>query len=203
MKTTTTRLGKFPVAEFPFSSVHLSRAPLARSFGKFCSVHLCTLILALFLLTGCGYQLGEIRPTPMRNVRTLAVSTFENRTYRPRVEALLADTLVKRLQQDGTYRIVDESRADATLSATLVSANHYAVRSVPGDVLATAEFQLALRATYTVTERHTGRILMAGEATGVTTFFAQSDLVTVEAQAFADAAADLVGNIAVAISEGW
>jgi len=139
----------------------------------------------------------------MRSVRTLAVPTFENRTYRPRVEALLADTLVKRLQQDGTYRIVDESRADAILSATLVSANRHAVRSVPGDVLATAEFQLALRAHYTVTERITGRILMSGEAVGVTSFFAQSDLVTVEAQAFSDAAADLVGNIAVAISEGW
>ena len=62
------------------------------------------LVLAVsLLLAGCGYKLGEIRPTPMRSVRTLAVPTFKNKTFMPRVEILFADTLVKRLQQDGTY----------------------------------------------------------------------------------------------------
>ncbi len=31
----------------------------------------------LSLLAGCGYKLGEIRPTPMRSVCTLAVPTFK------------------------------------------------------------------------------------------------------------------------------
>ena len=181
------------------------------SLGKSCCAHSCAptiknLVLSLALLTalaGCGYQLGEIRPTPMRSVRTLAVPAFENHNYRPRVEILLADTRIKRLQQDGTYRIVNESRADAILSCTLISANRYAIRSTPGDVLATSEFELVLRATYVVSESGTGRILMRGEAVGVTSFFTQSDLVTLEAQAFSNAAADLAGNITTAISEGW
>ena len=57
-------------------------------------MRLLTTLLAVAFLSGCGYKLGEIRPTPMRSVRTLAVPTFKNRTYEPRVEVLLADTLV-------------------------------------------------------------------------------------------------------------
>ena len=74
------------------------------------------LVLAVaVLLSGCGYKLGEIRPTPMRSVRTLAVPTFKNKTYEPRLEVLFADTLVKRMQQDGTYELVGDDKADAIL----------------------------------------------------------------------------------------
>jgi hypothetical protein len=73
------------------------------------------------VLCGCGYKLGEIRPTPMRSVRTLAVPTFKNRTYEPRVEVLLAVTLIKTLQEDGTYTIVSDDSADAIMHCTLGS----------------------------------------------------------------------------------
>jgi hypothetical protein len=54
----------------------------------------------------------------MRSVRTLAVPTFKNRTYEPRVEVLLADTLIKTPQEDGTYTIVSDDTADAILHCT-------------------------------------------------------------------------------------
>ena len=47
------------------------------------------LLLSLVLLvSGCGYKLGEIRPTPMRSVRTLSVPNFKNETFESRIEVL-------------------------------------------------------------------------------------------------------------------
>lgn len=162
------------------------------------------LILAVsFLLSGCGYKLGEIRPTPMRSVRTLAVPTFKNKTYEPRIEVLFADTLVKRLQQDGTYEMVGDDRADAILYCTIDTIEQRSLRSVQNNVLATSEFGLRVMARYEVQDRVTGAILMQGTARGDTTFFSGNDLQTIKRQALSNAASDLSNNITADISEGW
>jgi hypothetical protein len=49
------------------------------------------------LMGGCGYNLGEIRQRRCA-LGTLAVPTFKTRTYEPRVEVLMADTLIKTLK---------------------------------------------------------------------------------------------------------
>ena len=119
-------------------------------------IRLIAPIVACALLAGCGYKLGEIRPTPMRTVRALAVPTFKNKTYEPRVEVLLADTLIKTLQEDGTYTIVSEELSDAILNCTLNRIERRSVRSVQNNVLATAEFGLFLDIAYQVSDRVTG-----------------------------------------------
>ncbi|MCX6971433.1 MAG: LPS assembly lipoprotein LptE [Verrucomicrobia bacterium] len=162
------------------------------------------LILAVaVLLTGCGYKLGEIRPTPMRSVRTLAVPTFKNKTFEPRLEVLFADTLVKRLQQDGTYELVGDDRADAILYCTIDKIERRSLRSVQNNVLATSEFGLRVFVTYEVQDRVTGAILIKSIAQGNTTFFSGNDLQTIERQAFSNAASDLANNIMAEVSEGW
>lgn len=154
-------------------------------------------------LSGCGYHAGEIRPTPMRSVRTLAVPTFKNKTYKVRIESLFADTLIKRLQSDGTYDIVSVDKADAILYCTVTKIEQRALRSVQNDVLATSEFGLRVLAQYEVQDRVTGAILLKGQSKGESTFFSGNDLQTIERQAISDAAADLAGRIAVAVTEGW
>ncbi len=161
-----------------------------------------TLAAALFL-SGCGYKLGEIRPTPMRSVRTLAVPTFKNKTYETRIEVLFADTLVKRLQQDGTYEIVGDDRADAILYCTITKVERRSLRSVQNNVLATSEFGLRVTVKYEVQDRVTGAILMEGTGKGDTTFFSGNDLQTIERQALSNAAADLADDLAAEVSEGW
>ena len=91
-------------------------------------IRLIAAVIACALLGGCGYKLGEIRPTPMRSVRNLAVPTFKNKTYEPRVEVLLADTLIKTLQEDGTYTIVSEDNAEAILNCTLTRIERSSLR---------------------------------------------------------------------------
>ena len=162
------------------------------------------LVLAVsLLLTGCGYKLGEIRPSPMRSVRTLAVPTFKNKTFMPRIEVLFADTLVKRLQQDGTYELVADDRADAIVFCTIEKIERRALRSVQNDVLATSEYGLRVFVRYQVEDRVTGRVLLQGAAQGNATFFSGNDLVTIERQAMSNAASDLSNNIMAEISEGW
>jgi outer membrane lipopolysaccharide assembly protein LptE/RlpB len=164
---------------------------------------LIPLFLAAFLLAGCGYKLGEIRPTPMRSVRTLAVPTFKNKTYEPRVEVLLADTLIKQLQQDGTYTIVSDNTADAILSCTLNHIERRSLRSVQNNVLATSEFGIALEVTFQVIDRVTGVTLMEGRVRGDASFFADEDLQTTERQAIPVAALDLAEELTVRLTEGW
>ena len=164
---------------------------------------LIPLFLAAFLLAGCGYKLGEIRPTPMRSVRTLAVPTFKNKTYEPRVEVLLADTLIKQLQQDGTYPIVSDNTADAILYCTLNKIERRSLRSVVGNVLATAEFEIQLEVAYQVVDRVTGVILMQGNVRGDATFFSDNDLQTTERQAIPQAAQNIAIELTAKISEGW
>jgi len=160
-------------------------------------------LCAAVLLTGCGYKLGEIRPTPMRSVRTLAVPTFKNKSYEPRLEVLFADTLVKRLQLDGTYEILNEEKADAILYCTIDKIERRALRSVQNNVLATSEFGLRVFATYEVQDRVTGAILITSKVQGNTTFFSGNDLQTIERQAFSNVAADLADIITGEVAEGW
>lgn len=163
---------------------------------------LATLALAIFL-SGCGYKLGEIRPTPMRAVRTLAVPNFKNKTYEPRIEALFADTLAKRLQQDGTYQIISEDKADAILYCTITKIERRSLRSVINNVLATSEFGLRVEGEYEVQDRVTGAILMRGSVRGETSFFAGNDLQTIERQALSNAASDMADEITATVTEGW
>jgi len=164
---------------------------------------LAAFLAATLMLTGCGYKLGEIRPTPMRSVRDLSVPTFKNNTYEPRLEVMFADTLVKRLQQDGSYRIVNSEQADAILNCTITKIDRNALRSVQNNVLATSEFGLTVQVRYDVVDQKTGAILMSGVAVGRTSFFSGNDLQTIERQAMSNAAADLANNITGQISEGW
>lgn len=159
--------------------------------------------LAAFLLAGCGYKLGEIRPTPMRSVQTLAVPMFKNKTYKPRVESLFADSLVKCLQQDGTYRIVDTNEADAILYCTIERIDRNSLRAVQNNVLATSEYGLIVQVRYEVVSQRSGVVLMSGIQIGRASFFSGNDLVTIERQALSDAAADLSKNMMFQICEGW
>jgi Lipopolysaccharide-assembly len=139
----------------------------------------------------------------MRSVRTLAVPTFKNRTYEPRVEVLLADTLIKTLQEDGTYTIVSDDTADAILNCTLIKVQRNSIRSVQNNVLATAEFGFFLDIAYQVSDRVTGSILKKGKVRGETTFFSSSDLQTTERQAIPVAAKDAAIELTTAVAEGW
>ena len=158
--------------------------------------------LAGALLTGC-YTLGDARPSMMRGIQTLAVPVSKNDTLEPNVEALLADTITKQLQTDGTYRIAYSDNSDAILYTTLTEVRRAPARSLRGNVLATSEFSLATTVNYRVVEQTTGRELMAGNVIGRTSFFTTPDLQTDEQQALPLAFSDAAVKLASRLGEGF
>jgi Lipopolysaccharide-assembly len=166
--------------------------------------------LAAFALAGCaGYQAGPIKPTPMANVSTIAVQTFRNDTLEPRIEVLLADGVIKQIQQDGTYRIARENVADAILEGKLEEIERRPARSVRGNVLLTREYELLVRIRYKVSNRVTGEQILNRTVSGRTSFFVSgtnalaADVNQDERQALPLAIEDAATRLVSQISEGW
>ena len=167
-------------------------------------------LLSVVLWSGCaGYTVGPIKPTPMRSVQRIHVPNIINDTLHPRVEVLITNLLIKQIQQDGTYEITDENRADAILKVKLNEIERRPARSVRGNVLQTREYLLNLRARYEVIKTDTGMVLDNRSIIGSTSFFVggenlnSADSVQDERQAIPLAAEDLAVRITSLISEGW
>ena len=166
---------------------------------------LFTTTLLLFSLGGCaGYHIGPVQPYYLRAVHTIAVPTFANKTLVPRISELVTDSVIKQFQQDGTYRIVGDDQADAILKAEIRRINRAPARSVRGNVLATAEFNLSMSVRYTLVERGSGKgIAGPTEVWGTTSFFVGPDITSDERQALPLAAEDLAIRLVSQLSEGW
>ena len=155
-------------------------------------------------LGGClGYHVGPVKPYYLRDVHTIAVPTFKNRTLVPRIEVLVTDTVIKQLQQDGTFQVTSGDKADATLNGEISLIRRLPARSVRGNVLATTEFNLALSVKYSLTGRDGKEMVGAREAVGTTSFFVSSDVTTDERQALPLATEDLATRLVSQLSEGW
>jgi len=163
-----------------------------------------TAALACFSLTGClGYHIGPVKPYYLRDVHTIAVPTFKNHTLLPHIEVLVTDTVIKQLQQDGTFQIAKGEDADATLRAEIIRINRLPARSVRGNVLRTVEFNLAMSVRYTVIGQDGTQLVGSAEATGATTFFVSADPATDERQALPLATENLATRLVAQLSEGW
>ena len=161
-------------------------------------------LLAVVSLSGCaGYRVGDVKPHYLESVHTIAVPTFRNETYQPRLEVLLTNTVIKQFQQDGTFRITTEDKADAVLRATVRGVSRTPARSVRGNVLATTEFNLTLGARYTLVGRNGQPISGPTDVAGTTSFFVGSDVATDQRQAIPLATEDLAVRLVSQLSEGW
>jgi len=157
-----------------------------------------------FLFNGCaGYHIGPVKPAYLHAVQSIAVPTFKNSTLEPRIEVLVAGTVIKQLQQDGTYRVASEENADATLKGEITRISRAPARSLRGNVLATQEFALTVRVRYTLVGRDGTVLLGATEAVGSSSFFVGSDVTTDERQALPLAAEELANHLVSQLSEGW
>jgi hypothetical protein len=160
--------------------------------------------LACVFLTGClGYHVGPVKPYYLRDVHTIAVPTFKNKTLVPHIEVLVTDTVIKQLQQDGTFQIASDENADAKLTAEIYRIDRIPARSVRGNVLQTTEFNLTMHLKYSLVGRDGTMLAPLGEAAGSTSFFVGADVTTDERQALPLATEDLATRVVRQLSEGW
>jgi outer membrane lipopolysaccharide assembly protein LptE/RlpB len=162
------------------------------------------LALASLFFSGClGYQIGPVKPSVLRDVHVIAVPMFTNKTLLPRIEAVVTGTVIKQLQQDGTYRVAEEDQADAVLKAEITEVTRIPARSVRGNVLATAEFNLTMHVKYSLVSRSGETLMPSADVVGTTSFFVGTDPTTDERQALPLAAEELAGHLVTQLSEGW
>ena len=115
------------------------------------TAYLFLLVISIFTFTGCaGYQLGASKPHQMAAVKKLAVPTFKNETLEPRMEVLLTNAVIKKLQMDGGYKIVPVSEADAVLRGTITEITRHQFRAQRENTLVTSEILVGLVVKFTV-----------------------------------------------------
>ena len=165
-----------------------------------------TIVAALACLgfSGClGYHIGPAKPYYLRDIHTIAIPTFENKTLIPRVDVLVTGTVIKQFQQDGTFKIGNGDSADATLKGEIIRISRSPARSVRGNVLATSEFNLSMRVRYRLVGPDGKALGPSGEVVGTTSFFVGTDVTTDERQALPLATEELAIRLVTQLSEGW
>ncbi len=156
------------------------------------------------LLTGCaGYQLGGIKPFVMEDIQTVSIQTFANETLTPRIEVLAANSLTKAIQEDGTYRILPNTVADAVIYGKVTEVSRSQARAVRGNSFETREFNLFVTLEIQVMNRVTGEILATRTARGATSFFFSDDLLQEERQALPLAMEQAAQNLTSSIANGF
>lgn len=168
------------------------------------SFFLLSLATAMLFTSCAGYQLGPVKPSKMAGIETLFVPVFANDTLEMRIETLVTNTVLQQIQLDGTYDLAPAyDEADAVMEATIVDVERRPRRSVRGNVIATAEFEVSIEIAYRIIDPRTGVQLLAGTARGQTNFFVGDDIQQEEAQAIPVAARDAAKQLVSEISEGW
>jgi hypothetical protein len=157
------------------------------------------------LLTGCaGYRLGPIQPHFMEGIHTIAVPTFRNETLIPRIEVMVADTVIRQIQEDGTFKVASSPEtADAVLEGEIMQVLRRPSRTVLGDVQATQEFDMTMVIHYKIIRKATGVTVDDKNTTGSTSFFVSGDVNQDEIQAIPLAAQNAAIHMVSEFGEGW
>ncbi|MBI5685506.1 MAG: hypothetical protein HZC54_10520 [Verrucomicrobia bacterium] len=156
--------------------------------------------LAAAFCAGCAYRVG---PTSTMNVRSIAVPNFHNKTYEPRISTQVTTAVIKRIQTDGSIRVVSEEGADATLTGDIVSWRREPLLFRSDNTLVAKQYGLYIQAHVILTDNRTGKRLLEGDFIGKTQYFFGNDMTQAERQAFPLAADDLARRITDRIVDAW
>lgn len=136
---------------------------------------LLTAVLLLFLLTGCGYQLGGTVLNLPDNVSTVTIEMFDNKTMEPYLENILTTQVTRRLMLLPDIDLVENAvAAEAALSGVITD---YRVESFAYDSQNRVALYRATMQVEAVFRRQSdGRILWRGDFIRFQTFSADPDL---------------------------
>jgi TolB-like protein len=77
-------------------------------------------VLAIALSAGCGYKLAGTGTFLPKNIKTIAVAPFENRSARPEIEVRTTEAVSRELSRRGGFKVVsDRATADALLEGVV------------------------------------------------------------------------------------
>jgi hypothetical protein len=139
----------------------------------------------------------------MRGIHRVAVPIFKNVTIASDIQAIATTTVIKQIQQDGTYEVTGVDQADAIIVGTISSIERTKARSLQGNVLASSEFNLRVDIDFKIERPNTSQLLGQRLVEGTTSFFVGNDTAVQENQAVPLAVEDAAIQFVSFLSEGW
>ena len=159
-------------------------------------------VMALF--PSCaGYHIGGVKPAQLQGVQTIAVPNVKNLTLEPRVDVFVTNSIIARMQEDGTYKVANEGNADAKLEVSITNFDRRQLRSARFNTLRTRELGLSIGLEYRLVDLKTQEVLRRGTARGDTTVFIEGNHQNAERQALPEAAERAATRLVSNLSEGW
>lgn len=144
----------------------------------------------------CGYTTAGLH---RQDVKTVAIPIWSRGTnlYRRDLEFRLTEALVKRVQLDTPYKVVDKSKADTVLEG-VIQAVDQRVLSFNPDTGEPRDIQLRLAADFRWTDLRTGEILVERKNIRAAGVYYLSDPMNED---FFEGSADAVNDLATRIVE--
>lgn len=163
-------------------------------------------LVAVMALNGCGYTRQTVLP---QNIKTIYVETVKNRldaekiyAYQPGLEMDITNAVIRRLQQDGTVRVVEQSKADAILKTELVSLEQEGLRF--NSLAGVSQYRLFIVVRLKLVEAKTGNIIWEEpNFSGGTEYYVTTVTSIGEQKAAVDGVQRLAYNIVDRIVEDW
>lgn len=118
--------------------------------------------LGALFLSSCGYHLGGLRSSAMKNVDTFCVEMFENRTTQAMVSMQMTTALTDALQRDGTFRMASPSSCDVRIEGCVTNVATTSLITDYRDSYISAEIGLRVFVTYKVIDCRTNKVLISG-----------------------------------------
>jgi len=162
-------------------------------------------LFCLIALTSCaGYQLGGLKPTHLKAIKSIHIPLAQSLVLFPRAEALTTNSVVDSFVGDGTYRIGTASDSDATLRVTLSSIDYRQVRASRFDTLRSEELEMEVTLDWILIDpSRPGNALDQGTSRERTRFFVADNLQTARANALPDALERASHSIVSRLSDGF
>ncbi len=153
-------------------------------------------LLLPLLIAGCGYTTGTLLPT---HIKTVAVPTFANLTYRPGVEVDLCKRIIDRFTFDGNLRIAPSERADSLLQGEVAGYQKQALRYRDNEKI--EEYRLILSVNVSFKDLRKDKVIWEAKGfSGKTEYFPAEKS---EEDALTEAIDDLAKKIVDKTIEGW
>lgn len=163
------------------------------------------LLLGVFLLAGCGYQLeGTRRSEKLGDARTISVARFVNQTNEPGLDTTVTNTLRRKFLRDGRLRVSEPGDADLSMSGVVRTYRLVPIAFREGDQA--RRYRLFIRARIRLRDNARGRWLIDQEVGSDAEFTVSSSIAqsgVSRSSAHRRAAESLAGDIVSLVLEGF
>jgi hypothetical protein len=164
---------------------------------------LATALFAAAALSGCAYRLGPTNGATAGD-RSVQVNPFINKTLEPHLDDYMMNSLRKRLQEDGTYKVDTHNSGDVILTGVITAYDRTPLSFQPTDVITVVDYQIAMTALVTARERSTGKLIFEKAVRGRATLRVGNDQTSAERAALPILTDDVAKKaIALLVDGNW